>query len=380
MTTKPLPTPAVVRSHLPGDAHSRSTAIGVTLFVIPFTLWIATLGCIVLVDPWWAKALLGVVNGMFIGIVFVVGHDAAHGSLTPSRWLNRLIGRLALFPSLHPYTSWTHTHNGLHHGFTNIKEKDPGFPPLSLAEYQALPAWRRFAERCYRTAWGLGPYYFAEMWLKWEILPSKSRSPRNSRMFQFDRLLVLVFAGAWVGSLIAAAIWRDESVWLLLLTGFAIPTIVWNYIISFVIYQHHTHPRIPWFRADDGPPYFRTQVQSTAHVMLPRAVDALFHQIMEHTAHHADPGVPLYRLPAAQRALEKSFRRDIVRILWTPAQFMKIFRVCRLYDYDGHRWLNYDGTPLTTSLFLQQSDRHGSAQNPLIAATPAAAAALEAVP
>src|SRR5438045_2316554 len=153
VTVRPVtpPTPAAVRAQLPGDAHHKSTLFGVTLFAVPFALWAATLVGIVVVPQWWAKLLLGLANGSFIGITFVVGHDAGHGSLTPRRWLNRLIGRVALLPSLHPYSSWTHTHNGLHHGFTNIKEKDPGFPPLSPEQYRQLPLWRRVATHGYRT-------------------------------------------------------------------------------------------------------------------------------------------------------------------------------------------------------------------------------------
>ena len=76
---------------------------------------------------------------------------------------------------------------------------------------------------------------------------------------------------------------------------------------------------------------------------------------MEHTAHHAEPFVPLYRLAEAQKSLERAYRRDIVRVLWTPASFLRTLRVCRLYDYGCHRWIDYDGTPLSEPL-LAPSD------------------------
>ena len=31
--------------------------------------------------------------------------------------------------------------------------------------------------------------------------------------------------------------------------------------------------------------------------------------------------------------------------------FLKTLRVCRLYDYAGHRWVDYDGTPLSERLW-----------------------------
>ena len=91
---------------------------------------------------------------LVIGSLFVIGHDAAHNSLTPVGWLNRLLGRLVFLPAWHPYTSWTHSHNTMHHGWTMFKGRHPDFPPFTKAEYDALPFWRRMLERVYRSPLG----------------------------------------------------------------------------------------------------------------------------------------------------------------------------------------------------------------------------------
>lgn len=343
-------TSAEVRGHFAADAHSRSTVWGVALAALSLGLWAATLAGIVLVPYWSVKLLLAVVNGLLIATAFVVGHDGGHGSLTPSRRLNRFLGRACLLPALHPFASWCHTHNALHHGFTNIKGKDPGFPPLTLEEYRALPAWQRWLERRYRTWYGLGLFYFVEMWLRWEMFPNRENSPRDVAGFRFDRLCVIAFAAAWAGGLAWAGLATDQSWWGLVLVGFVLPWALFNYFFGFTIFQHHTHPRIPWFRPEDGPTYFRTQVKSCPHIMMPKSVDAVMHQIMEHTAHHADAAVPLYRLPAAQKRIERAFRKEVVRILWTPANFMNVLRSCKLYDFAQHRWTDYNGVPTTPSL------------------------------
>ena len=121
--------------------HTQSLVQGLKSFVPAGGLWLLTLVGIVLL-PWWAKVPLGILNGAFIGVFFIVGHDACHGILFPRRWMNRIGGRMCLMPALHPFAAWVHNHNGLHHGFTNIRERDPGFPPLSLDEYRAMPRWR----------------------------------------------------------------------------------------------------------------------------------------------------------------------------------------------------------------------------------------------
>src|SRR5262249_13897621 len=151
----------------------------------------------------------GLLNGIVIGVMFIVGHDACHGILTPYRWLNRLLGKLCLLPALHPYTAWVHNHNGLHHAFTNWKERDPRFPPLSVDEYRSLPAFPRWVYRRQRTWYGLGLLYFLDMWMKWEMFPTAERAPRNPKGYFWDRVLVTAFAVLWVGGLVLAG-WGDS--------------------------------------------------------------------------------------------------------------------------------------------------------------------------
>ena len=85
----------------------------------------------------------------------MVGHDAGHGSLTPSAALNRWIGRLAFLGSYVPYSGWLACHNALHHSYTNLRGKDPMWAPLTKQEYEALSRVRRAWERLRRTLVGV---------------------------------------------------------------------------------------------------------------------------------------------------------------------------------------------------------------------------------
>jgi acyl-lipid omega-6 desaturase (Delta-12 desaturase) len=346
------PGPSEVRGQIAEERRVRALIPGWASFLLAMAAWLGLLAGIV-VAPWWAKILLGIASGITIGILFINGHDACHGILLPKRWMNRLTGRLCLLPALHPYTAWTHNHNGLHHAFTNLKEKDPGFPPLDLPEYRALSWLGRLHYRCCRTWWGLGLLYLTEMWWKWEVMPSAERAPRNPRAYRLDRLLVAVFAVAWIGGLIAAGYLFDENPIVLVATGFVLPQFVWNWLIGFIILQQHTHPKVAWYSELDfpAPSYYMMQIEATPHLTFPAPFRFLMRNVMEHTAHHADPSVPLYRLAEAQKELEREYRRDIVRVIWTPGLFLRTLRVCRLYDYAGHRWIDYDGTPLTERLW-----------------------------
>jgi omega-6 fatty acid desaturase (delta-12 desaturase) len=350
-TTLVGPDVTEVRGQLPEPVHTRKLGPGLTTFLLPGTAWVLTLVGIVTL-PWWVALPLGAVNGVLIGVLFIVGHDACHGILLPRRWMNRAAGRCCLLPALHPYTAWVHNHNGLHHAFTNIKEKDPGFPPLSHDEYTRLSRLRRWLYRRKRTWYGLGLLYFLDMWVKWEVLPSRNRSPRNRRAYQIDRFLVVLFAVAWLTGLVAAAGFEPLPALWLVFVGFVLPQFVWNWLIGFIILQQHTHPRVPWYSERDrpAPSYFQAQIRATPHLHFPAPFKWLMRHVMDHTVHHADPGVPLYHLTEAQKDLEKAYRRDIVRVLWTPTNFLHMLRTCRLYDYEAHRWLDYDGTPTTAVL------------------------------
>ena len=179
-------------------------------------------------------------------------------------------------------------------------------------------------------------------------------APRNPAGFRFwDRLLVLAFAIAWIGGLVGAGLLLEENPFLLVATGFVLPQLVWNWLIGFIILQQHTHPKVAWYSELDfpAPSYYMMQIEATPHLTFPAPFRFLMRNVMEHTAHHADPSVPLYQLADAQKELERTYRRDIVRVVWTPALFLRTLRVCRLYDYAGHRWVDYDGTPLSGRLW-----------------------------
>src|SRR4051812_9483453 len=55
---------------------------------------------------WWAKLLMVVPAAIAIARLFVIGHDACHGSYTKYDWLNKVVGRIAFLPSLTPFSLW----------------------------------------------------------------------------------------------------------------------------------------------------------------------------------------------------------------------------------------------------------------------------------
>jgi acyl-lipid omega-6 desaturase (Delta-12 desaturase) len=91
-------------------------------------------------------------------------------------------------------------------------------------------------------------------------------------------------------------------------------------------------------------------VRSTVHLTLPFGLSRLTNNILEHTAHHVDPRVPLYNLPEVQSRLEATYPEEIAVERLTPGYVLRILRTCRLYDYERRQWLDYDGTPSSPAL------------------------------
>src|SRR5262249_43310899 len=163
-----------------------------------------------------------------------------------------------------------------------------------------------------------------EYWLPCLFRPSRADLGRRLAAFRADCLLVCSFvAGLWAGlaGLGSAAAGLDRAeplgpLGVLALAG-AGPFWVWGAVGGVIDFVTNTHPRAVWF-ADRSQWSYRDNVRNTPHIVLPLGLNRLFHNFFEHTAHHADPRIPLYRLPAAQAELETAFGTEVVVETLTP--------------------------------------------------------------
>ena len=347
------PNPLAIRACLDRVDRPIRLMPGLIHFFLPFVFWILSLVGI-LFAPFWAQIVLGIMNGNAIAAMFNIGHSALHGSLFPKTWMNRVAGLIAMAPALKPVTSWIHVHNYLHHSFTNIKEKDASFAPLSPTEYNILSPIGKFSYRICRSWYGCGWLYLKEMWFKWEFFPSPQRTPKDSKAFLIDRIQLALFVSFWFSLLVWFSVARGENILIMLITGFVLPQFISCYFIGFVTFLQHTHPKVAWYSELDSqiPTFHESQMRSTPHLVFPRVLRILMRNIMEHTAHHVDTALPFLKLPDAQNALEDSFKNYIVRERWSFLHFVQNTRICKLYDYTKHQWVGYDGEPLAEPISL----------------------------
>jgi omega-6 fatty acid desaturase (delta-12 desaturase) len=312
-------------------------------------LFLAATAGVVAAEATALKIALGVLAGLQIARLFVIGHDACHQSLFVDRRMNRWMGRVVFLPSLTTYGLWETGHNLGHHVFTNLRGKDYVWTPLSKTEYDAKPAYARALHRFYRSGFGYWAYYLLELWWSKLMFPRGELRPAKRGPYLADLSLVLGFVAAWLGALAAFGVFTDQSVLLLLATGFVLPFFVWTSLMGSVIYFHHTHPELAWY---DDPVEWeaaRNDASTTVLITLPFGTGAILHHIMEHPAHHLDVRVPLYRLAAAQRHLDAQPTNILTQPL-TVRHIVDCTRRCKLYDYERHEWTDFAGKPTSAPL------------------------------
>ena len=99
----------------------RGIATPIIWFLLDWLVFAVAIASLLVVESWWVRVFASLVGGLWIARLFVIGHDACHGSYTPNKTLNKWIGRIAFLPSLTPYSLWEIGHNLAHHGFTNLE-------------------------------------------------------------------------------------------------------------------------------------------------------------------------------------------------------------------------------------------------------------------
>jgi acyl-lipid omega-6 desaturase (Delta-12 desaturase) len=345
----------VVRKALPAlpAAGHPLRWLGAVAAVAVWLAWAATWAWATKVEHAAAQCALGTLAGTLAGMLVILGHDAAHGSLTPWRALNGFLARLLLMPAWQPASGWQQAHRR-HHAHTNLKALDDGYPPLSPQDWRALAPWRRWQLRAATSLPGLFQFYLGVWWrhVIWPRHPDAGRAWR----FRLDSLCVM----AWVAALAAWA-GREGS---LAAVGWLVvwPFIVSMWWVSAITLQQHRHPRVRWF--DDASQWsqFRSQVAGTVHLRWPGWCGLVLFNIFEHTAHHADPRLPFTALRATQRALQAQWPATVVLVddpqPWKLAPLRRVLRECQLYDYAQQRWLRFDDVPLRVA----REERKAAAQ------------------
>jgi omega-6 fatty acid desaturase (delta-12 desaturase) len=330
----------------------RSLAHGLVLFLFYWALYGLSLLGAVGPLPLATNVLFSVLNGVFIAMLFIIGHDCCHGALVPGRSLNLWLGRIAFLPIGHSVSLWRFAHNGLHHRRNNLSGVDPVWAPMSLADYRKASAARQLLERIYRSPFGPAVYYYAGIWVSWMLVPLTPPTLKRWKQHLPDTIFVLLGFAALVATSGVLGHWLAPSrpLWLEIALGWALPFAVWNYLGALSFYLNHTHPDIPWFDNESDWKAHGGGVSGTAHVKMPIDLLPLYSAAMAHPAHHADPLTPAYDLPEHQSVLKKRRENQTTDYMLSLGEYRRIVRICKLFDHDRMCWTDFSGNPTTGRL------------------------------
>lgn len=319
----------------------RSNALGYSAAFLDVVIFAGAVVLACASENVWLQVLFSVISGTMISTLFVLAHDACHGSLVRHRRGNAILARALLLPALHNLTLWKIQHNRMHHQDSNIKGMN-SWSPMSVEEFAALPRWKQWRERVYRTG-GFGPYYLVERWFKHKFFPGSEVQGAVRKRALADFALLLVWLAAWSIGAVCAGSLGDNAWYASLAFGVAVPFLVWNSLMGLTVYLQHTHHAVPWFRTAAEAKRHGAE-ELTVHVKYPRWYGILSHDIMEHPAHHIHPLIPFYRLRAAQERLNELLGKEAIVEPMTPFYVLGLLRQCRLYDYERKEWLDFCDT------------------------------------
>jgi omega-6 fatty acid desaturase (delta-12 desaturase) len=340
------PSQAALRNITALSDESRSLRKGLNAFAVHFALYLATLAVALAPLPIALNLIFALTNGVFIALLFIIGHDAGHNSFVPGRAWTRWLGRIAFVPCVHAASLWRVIHNEHHHGRTNLKGVDGVWAPMTLDEYKRAPPVRRWLERIYRGPAGPLVYYYLAFWIHRVLLPLAPEVRKEWRRHLPDSAFVLAgFLLTLSAIVIGGKTFAPErALWLVLLIGWGIPFAVWNYLMAFTIYLNHTHPLIPWFEDETSWRQYRSLAPDTASVKMPVNIAPLYTKVMAHTSHHVQTRVPVYVLPEAEAELRKGYPRLLEYALAIGA-YRYICKTCKLFDFERMCWTDFDGVP-----------------------------------
>jgi omega-6 fatty acid desaturase (delta-12 desaturase) len=300
---------------------------------------------------WIGKSIFAVLVSVAVGKLFLIGHDACHGSFMSYKKLNRVCAMSALTMAFHLPSAWRFWHNAVHHTFTNNLARDFVWRPLSYGEYRAASRIRRLREQIYRhhSGLGLGIYYFTEILVPKMLTPPPNRKSRDRQHLLRDLSSFYGFHSGvitWLatGRLLLGGPLELEEVVVNLIAGFASPLVYVSYAMGFVVYFNHTHPEIKWTNSFGEDAFVERHTSSTVYLKF-RGISALLlpNKVMSHVAHHLDPLIPLRHLRQAQEQLISELAAPIKVEEWSWTVQCKVMKSCKLYDPEEGVWMGFDG-------------------------------------
>ncbi len=279
---------------------------------------------------WGLTLVLDLLAALFLVRIFILQHDAGHGSFFRQRWANDLLGFVSGVLTLTPYGYWRHAHARHHATSGNLDKRGVGdIYTMTTEEYLAATPWQRFSYRVYRNPFVM--FLFGPVWvfmLSYRLPLGYGGDKPKVRASVWWTNLALAGLVAFV---FAAFGWKAFLLVYLPVQYFA------AMIGIFLFYVQHQFEDAYW-EHDPRWEYLKAAMEGSTYLKLPPLLQWLTGNIGLHHVHHLAPKIPNYRL---QEAHDRVALLQVAPTVTLADAFKIAFADLHLYDPEADRLVGF---------------------------------------
>ena len=275
---------------------------------------------------YWLTLALAFPAAGFMMRIFIIFHDCGHRSFFMSERANAIVGFFTGLLTFTAFYQWTHDHAVHHATAGNLDRRGVGdVKVLTVKEYLALPAWKRFGYRCMRNPLLMFTVGATLVFLVAHRFTHKGSGRRERYSVYWTNLALLVLAGL-------ASLTIGFKTYLLV----QLPIVVIGTSLGvWLFYVQHQFEDVYWARQDRWD-YARAALLGSSYYKLPAILQWFSGNIGFHHIHHLSPRIPNYFLAQCHR---EHAIFQAVRPL-TILSSLKSLSL-RLYDEDQRKLVGY---------------------------------------
>jgi omega-6 fatty acid desaturase (delta-12 desaturase) len=283
---------------------------------------------------YWLTLLFAVGAALFVLRIFIIFHDAGHGSFFKSRKVNDITGIITGILTFTPYYAWRHSH-AIHHATAgDLDHRGVGDVwTLTYDEYHALPLWQRALYRVYRNPFVIfviGPT------IDFVVLQRIPRMSAAAKRREKNSIHVTNLALLTIAAVMSLLIGLKAYILVQLpIIAVASSLGVW------LFYVQHQYENVYWERHENWD-FATAALFGSSFYKLPKLLQWFTGNIGFHHIHHLSPRIPNYKLETCHEQ-NPVFQQVEPLTLRTSLKSLRI----RLWDEDRHRVIGYH-KPLVT--------------------------------
>ena len=266
--------------------------------------------------PWPLVPVASLVVGINFACLTFVAHEALHGGITRTRWLQRVAGWMGFLPFMLSPTLWVAWHNRDHHAHAQMPNDPDAY--ATLERYFARASTRfsvdRFALSSGRWRGVLSLLLGFSVQSIDQLFTSPAMTRRERRRAFTESAVMLAL---WVGLALVIGI-------VPFVFAYLVPLLVANAcVMAFIVTNHSLSPRV---EIDDP-------LVSSLSVTTPRVIDWLTLGFGYHVEHHLFPAMSTRHGPAVRDQLVAKWP-ERYQSMPLSAALLRLHRTARVYKAD----------------------------------------------